>query len=58
MGGAARHVSVALLEAPSHSHAAKPPTDEAEGAGKEEEAGVMHSFEVRSHASRVKCPIN
>ena len=57
MGGAARRVSAALLGAPSSSHAQKPPTNEVEGAAKEENVGAMHGRELRAHMLNVKDPL-
>jgi len=54
MGGAARRVSAALLGALSSSHAQKPPTNEAEGAAKEEKVGAMHERELKRHEANVK----
>ena len=48
MGGAARRVSALLLGAPSHAQ--KPPTNEAEGAAKKEEAGAMHGAQTKGDA--------
>jgi len=53
MGGAARRVSAALLEALS-SHTQKPPPNKAEGAGKKENAGAMHGRELMARNRDVK----
>jgi len=54
MGGAARRISAALLGAPPFSHAQKPPTNEVEGAAKEENVGAMHERETMSRGCGVK----
>lgn len=47
-------ISVALLGAPPFSHAQKPPTNDVEGAAKEENVGAMHERETMSRVRGVK----